>query len=49
MTRPVVASILARDSYMPRQLTTRGDRLAYSNGVLLLAAFSILLIFAFDA
>ena len=46
---PVLASILARDSYMPRQMTTRGDRLAYSNGVILLAAFSILLIFAFDA
>jgi amino acid transporter len=46
---PVLASILAKDEFMPRQLTTRGDRLAYSNGVLLLAAFSILLIVAFDA
>ena len=46
---PVLASILARDGYMPRQLTTRGDRLAYSNGVLLLALFSIVLIVAFDA
>ncbi|WP_460868142.1 APC family permease [Nocardioides pakistanensis] len=46
---PVLASILAKDEYMPRQMTTRGDRLAYSNGVVLLAGFSILLIVAFDA
>jgi amino acid transporter len=46
---PVLGSILARDGYMPRQLSSRGDRLAYSNGVLLLAGFSILLIVAFDA
>ncbi len=46
---PVLASVLAKDGYMARQLTTRGDRLAYSNGVLLLALFSILLIVAFEA
>jgi len=46
---PVLASILAKDEYMPRQMTTRGDRLAYSNGVILLAFFSIVLIIAFDA
>ena len=46
---PVLASILAKDEYMPRQMTTRGDRLAYSNGVILLAFFSIVLIVAFDA
>jgi hypothetical protein len=46
---PVLASILARDGFMPRQMTTRGDRLAYSNGVVLLAVFSIVLIVAFDA
>src|SRR5688500_8225770 len=46
---PVLASILARDGYMPRQLDTRGDRLAFSNGILVLAAFAILLIVAFDA
>ena len=34
---PVLASILARDGYLPRQLRTRGDRLAYSNGILLLS------------
>jgi amino acid transporter len=46
---PVLASVLAKDGYMARQLTTRGDRLAYSNGVVLLAFFSIVLIVAFDA
>jgi amino acid transporter len=46
---PVLGSILARDGYMPRQLHTRGDRLAYSNGILLLAGFAILLVVAFQA
>jgi len=46
---PVLGSILARDGYMPRQLDTRGDRLAYSNGILVLAGFAIALIVAFDA
>jgi amino acid transporter len=46
---PVLGSILARDGYAPRALGSRGDRLAYSNGVVLLAAFSIVLIVAFDA
>ena len=46
---PVLASILARDGYMPRQLDTRGDRLAFSNGILVLAAFALLLVVAFDA
>jgi amino acid transporter len=46
---PVLGSILARDGYLPRQLHTRGDRLAYSNGIVLLASFAMLLILAFDA
>ena len=46
---PVLGSILARDRYMPRQLDTRGDRLAFSNGILVLAFFAIVLIVAFDA
>ena len=46
---PVLGSILARDGYLPRQLHTRGDRLAYSNGIVLLAGFAIVLILAFDA
>jgi amino acid transporter len=46
---PVLGSILARDGYLPRQLHTRGDRLAYSNGIILLAGFAIMLVVAFDA
>jgi amino acid transporter len=46
---PVLGSILARDGFLPRQLHTRGDRLAYSNGILVLAFFAIVLIIAFDA
>jgi amino acid transporter len=46
---PVLGSILARDGYLPRQLDTRGDRLAFSNGIVLLAAFAILLIVTFNA
>ena len=34
---PVLASILAQDGYLPRQLHTRGDRLAFSNGIVILA------------
>ncbi len=43
---PVLASILAQDRYMPRQMHTRGDRLVFSNGILLLAGFAGLLIWA---
>ncbi|MCD4525948.1 APC family permease [Nocardioides sp. cx-173] len=46
---PVLGSILARDGYAPRALDSRGDRLAYSNGILFLAALAIVLIIAFDA
>src|SRR5690349_21875496 len=46
---PVLGSILARDGYMPRALGSRGDRLAYSNGILVLASFAVILIVAFDA
>jgi amino acid transporter len=46
---PVLASILARDGYLPRQLGVRGDRLAYSNGIVALALFAALLIVAFNA
>lgn len=46
---PVLGSILARDGYLPRQLHTRGDRLAFSNGILTLAGAAIVLIWAFDA
>jgi amino acid transporter len=46
---PVLGSILARDGFLPRQLHTRGDRLAYSNGIVALAAGAIVLVWAFDA
>jgi amino acid transporter len=46
---PVLGSILARDGFLPRQLHTRGDRLAFSNGIVTLALLAIVLIVAFDA
>ncbi|MGB8652638.1 MAG: APC family permease [Mycobacteriales bacterium] len=46
---PTLASILARDRFLPRQLHNRGDRLAFSNGILLLAGISVALIIGFDA
>jgi amino acid transporter len=46
---PVLGSILAQDRYLPRQLHTRGDRLAFSNGIVFLAGFASLLVVSFDA
>jgi amino acid transporter len=46
---PVLASLLARDGHLPRQLARRGDRLVFSNGIVLLAAVAAVLIVAFDA
>jgi amino acid transporter len=46
---PLLGSILAQHRYAPRQLHTRGDRLVFSNGIVLLSVFAGLLIFAFDA
>ena len=46
---PVLGSILANDGLAPRALGSRGDRLAYSNGIVFLAAMSIVLIQVFDA
>jgi amino acid transporter len=44
---PRLASLLARDRYLPRQLASLGDRLVFSNGVILLAAFSGVLVWGF--
>lgn len=44
---PRLASILARDRYLPRQLMTQGDRLAFSNGIVGLSVFAAALIVAF--
>jgi amino acid transporter len=46
---PLLASLLASDRFLPRQLHNRGDRLVYSNGIILLALFAIVLIVAFNA
>ncbi|KAA5829996.1 APC family permease [Saccharopolyspora hirsuta] len=46
---PVLGSILAQDRFLPRQLHTRGDRLAFSNGILFLATGAVILVFAFEA
>jgi amino acid transporter len=46
---PVLASILAQDRYLPRQLHTRGDRLAFSNGILFLSAAAIAFVVIFGA
>jgi len=46
---PVLGSLLASDGYLPRQLASRGDRLAFSNGIFLLTAAAIVLIVALDA
>ncbi|GEL18041.1 APC family permease [Pseudonocardia asaccharolytica] len=46
---PVLGSILSQDRYLPRQLHTRGDRLAFSNGILLLAGFASVLVIGFGA
>ncbi len=46
---PVLGSILARDGFLPKQLRARGDRLAFSNGIVLLAIAAALLVYIFDA
>jgi amino acid transporter len=46
---PVLASLLGRDNYLPHQLSQRGDRLVFSNGIVLLGAIASALIVAFDA
>jgi amino acid transporter len=46
---PRLASILARDRFLPRQFENRGDRLVFSNGVIVLAVMASVLIWVFDA
>ena len=46
---PVLASILAKDKMMPRQFRSRGDRLVFSNGIVILAVSASLLVVIFDA
>lgn len=44
---PRLASLLARDRFLPRQFANRGDKLVFSNGIVILAVFSSLLVAAF--
>ncbi len=46
---PVLGSILAQDNFLPRQLHNRGDRLAFSNGIVTLAFMAIVLVYIFEA
>lgn len=46
---PLLASVIARDGYLPRPLSNLGDRLAFSNGIVVLAAIAIFLIILFRA
>ncbi|MDM7891356.1 APC family permease [Curtobacterium caseinilyticum] len=46
---PLLGSILARDSYAPKALSTRGDRLIYSNGVIVLALVAVALLVVYRA
>ncbi|MFC9327613.1 APC family permease [Kitasatospora sp. NPDC057015] len=46
---PLLASILAEHRYLPRQLHTRGDRLAFSNGIIALAVVAAALLWLYDA
>lgn len=46
---PTLGSVLARDGFLPRQLHTRGDRLAFSNGILVLAGLAMVLVIVFQA
>src|SRR6185369_16576662 len=44
---PRLSSLLARDRFLPRQFANRGDRLVFSNGIVILAIFSGVLVIAF--
>ena len=45
---PLLAVNLAKDKFIPRMFTIRGDRLGYSNGIIILGVTSIILIVAFQ-
>ena len=44
---PRLASLLARDRFLPRQFATRGDKLVFSNGIIILGLFAAVLVIAF--
>ncbi|WP_344240819.1 APC family permease [Kribbella hippodromi] len=46
---PILASLLGHDGFLPRQFSRRGDRLVFSNGIVILAALAGVLIWVFQA
>jgi amino acid transporter len=46
---PLLGSVLARDGYAPKALNTRGDRLVYSNGMIILGIVAILVLVVYQA
>ena len=46
---PLLGAILARDRYLPRQFNFRGDKLAFSNGIILLSIIAAILLVVYDA
>ena len=46
---PLLVSVMAKEGFVPRQLSMRGDRLSYSNGIILLSVCAMLLVVAFKA
>ena len=46
---PILASILGEDGYLPRQFSRRGDRLVFSNGIVILGLLAVALLWSFSA
>jgi amino acid transporter len=46
---PRLSSFLARDGFMPRQFAFRGERLAFTTGIIALSGLAVLLLYVFDA
>jgi len=46
---PMLISIMAKEGYAPRQLSMRGDRLSYDNGIIMLSVVALILIIGFRA
>lgn len=46
---PILAGILAKDDFLPRQFARRGDRLSFSNGIVALSLIAAFLVYVFDA
>lgn len=46
---PMLIAVMSNEKYAPKQLSMRGDRLSFDNGIIMLSVISILLIIAFKA